>query len=69
MTSCSSRPPAAQLIRSVASVGARTGWSLGAGTYVVTGTAHIQPGTTLDPYLLRRQVRFLPPDRRMGHGP
>ena len=39
------------------------------GTYVVTGTAHIQPGTTLDPYLLRRQVRFLPPDRRMGHGP
>jgi len=30
------------------------------GSYVVTGTAHIQPGTTLDPYMLRRQVRFLP---------
>ena len=30
------------------------------GSYVVTGTAHTQPGTTLDPYLLRRQVRFLP---------
>ena len=30
------------------------------GSYVVTGTAHIQPGTTLDPYLLRRQMRFLP---------
>ena len=29
-------------------------------SYVVTGTAHIQPGTTLDPYLLRRQIRFLP---------
>ena len=29
-------------------------------SYVVTGTAHIQPGTTLDPYLLRRQARFLP---------
>ena len=30
------------------------------GPYVVTGTAHLQPGATLDPYLLRRQVRFLP---------
>ncbi len=30
------------------------------GSYVVTGTAHIQPGATLDPYTLRRQVRFLP---------
>jgi hypothetical protein len=30
------------------------------GSYVVTGTAHTQPGTTLDPYVLRRQVRFLP---------
>ena len=30
------------------------------GSYVVTGTAHIQPGATLDPYTLRRHVRFLP---------
>ena len=30
------------------------------GPYVVTGTAHIRPGTTLDPYTLRQQVRFLP---------
>ena len=30
------------------------------GPYVLTGTAHIQPGATLDPYILRRQVRFLP---------
>ena len=29
------------------------------GTYVVTGTAHIQPGATLDAYRLRRHVRFL----------
>jgi hypothetical protein len=29
-------------------------------SFVVTGTAHVQPGATLDPYLLRRQVRFLP---------
>ena len=30
------------------------------GPYVVNGTAHIQPGATLDAYSLRRQVRFLP---------
>ena len=30
------------------------------GPYVVTGTAHFLPGTTLDPYTLRRQIRFLP---------
>ena len=30
------------------------------GPYVVTGTVHILPGTALDPYLLRRQIRFLP---------
>ncbi len=30
------------------------------GPYVVTGTAHIPPGATLDAYSLRRQVRFLP---------
>ena len=30
------------------------------GPYVVTGTAHILPGATLDAYTLRRQVRFLP---------
>jgi hypothetical protein len=28
------------------------------GSYVVTRTAHTQPGATLDPYVLRRQVRF-----------
>lgn len=30
------------------------------GPYVVTGTAYLSPGTDLDPFLLRRQVRFLP---------
>jgi len=30
------------------------------GAYVVTGTVHILPGTTLDPYLLRRKLPFLP---------
>ena len=30
------------------------------GPYVVTGTAHLPPGTDLDPFLLRRQMRFMP---------
>ena len=39
------------------------------GPYVVTGTAHLQPGTTLSPYLLRSQVRFLPlTDAWVTHG-
>jgi len=30
------------------------------GPYVVTGTAHLPPGTDLDPFLVRRQMRFMP---------
>jgi hypothetical protein len=30
------------------------------GPYVVTGIAHLQPGTALDPYLLRTRQHFLP---------
>jgi hypothetical protein len=30
------------------------------GPYVVSGTAHLQPGSTLDPYLLRTRQQFLP---------
>ena len=40
--------------------GGGTGWSSWSDPYVVTGTAHILPGATLDAYTLRRQVRFLP---------